>query len=359
MNEELFRWNSSFCYAVKGDSHFVLKLQLGRAAKMTVTLNPINLNIDIISGFLYTCIVLLLANTRIIMIGITDRPMTKSSMEAVDQILFLKKGIAFWKHLIPFSVAALLLLVFSLPADNLLLKLVQLLEKPSWLWVPAIWLTLVALGVYLASMQVEVRKAYLWLDGALRRSILTAVLFILICGVVAFLVLSSAGSRAVSGGLVWACLLLSILSLTGIGWSGPDKWAESLGLTSPDYTQARIYATDLENFVNKTRKKSAGTAEDVKEFLAIVNDLKDELEKNRSLEPEWAVEGVETAIADVQELIRQTESSFPLARKEDVESFVDACNFKMDSLYPEFVAALKKVSSYWTDWKYSKGGHND
>jgi hypothetical protein len=284
--------------------------------------------------------------------------MTTSGIEAVDQIIFVKKGIALWKHLIPFTVAALLLLVFSLPADNLLLKLVQILETPNWFWIPAAWLTLFALGVYLTSMHVEVRKAYLWLDGALRRSLLTAVLFILVCGLMAFGVLYSAGPRAFSGGLLWACLLLALLSLTGIGWSGPDKWAESIGITSPDYTQARIHARDLENLVNRIRRKSVGTADDVKDVLAIAKDLKDELEKNRSLEPEWAVDEVETVIADVQDLIRQTERYFPTDSKEAVESFVSACSFEMPSLYPEFVTALKQVSSYWTEWKYTQGGRD-
>src|SRR4030066_78054 len=58
-------------------------------------------------------------------------------MASFDRFIFLKNGYSFFKHLVPFAISALILLTLSIPADNLLLKLVKLLQKPSWVWLPA------------------------------------------------------------------------------------------------------------------------------------------------------------------------------------------------------------------------------
>jgi hypothetical protein len=275
----------------------------------------------------------------------------KSLISRFDQFIFLKNGFSFWKHLIPFSIAALLLLVLSLPVDNLLLKLVDILESPSWVWMPAGLLTVVAFGIYFVSIYVQVRQAYLRGQGILRRSITTTLLYVLICSTMAFAVLATSSTRKISWGIIWACFLLSVLSLTGIGWSGPDKWVELLGIVSPDYTKVRYYARDLEDLLTEVRNKEYGIEEDVKEFIAITKKLKDELKKNKNQEPEWARIDIETVIDRLQNLVQQTERYFPINNKVALEDFVSACNFQMDSLYPDFIEALKTVNNYLIEWR--------
>ena len=275
----------------------------------------------------------------------------KSLISVFDQFIFLKNGFSFWKHLIPFSIAALLLLLMSLPADNLLLKLVEILENPSWVWASAGLLTVVAFSVYFVSIYIQVRQAYLGIEGILRRSITTTLLYVLLCSTLAFAVLTTSPTKQISWGIIWACFLLSVLSLTGIGWSGPDKWVELLGIVSPDYTQFRYYVRDLEDLIKEICKKEYGFESDVKEFIAIVKKLKDELEKNKNKEPEWARIDIETAIDKIQNLIQQTERYFPINDKVAIEDFVSACNLQMDSLYPGFVEALTTVKNNLIEWR--------
>ena len=283
--------------------------------------------------------------------GTMRQQQNKSLISVFDQFIFLKNGFSFWKHLIPFSIAALLLLLMSLPADNLLLKLVEILENPSWVWASAGLLTVVAFSVYFVSIYIQVRQSYLGIEGILRRSITTTLLYVLLCSTLAFAVLTTSPTKQISWGIIWACFLLSVLSLTGIGWSGPDKWVELLGIVSPDYTQFRYYVRDLEDLIKEICKKEYGFESDVKEFIAIVKKLKDELEKNKNKEPEWARIDIETAIDKIQNLIQQTERYFPINDKVAIEDFVSACNLQMDSLYPGFVEALTTVKNNLIEWR--------
>jgi hypothetical protein len=47
----------------------------------------------------------------------------KSLIADLDSFVFVKNGYSVWIHLIPFAIAALLLLILSVPTDNLLLNL--------------------------------------------------------------------------------------------------------------------------------------------------------------------------------------------------------------------------------------------
>jgi hypothetical protein len=279
---------------------------------------------------------------------------SRSLVEAIDHFVYIKNGYSFWKHLVPFSVAATLLVIMSLPDDNLLLKLVELLNQPGWLWFPAALLTIVACGVYGVSIYIQVRQAYLWTDKNVHRSILTALLYLLLCSLMALAVLRSALCGPITWGAIWACILLAALSLTGIGWSGPESWVESIGIKAPDYTQTHIYGNSLKDIVGKVRQKSLGEQGDIEDFLNAAGNLRTEITKNKDLEPDWAKSDLELVSNDFRELIEQTKVYFPLDDKQKVERFATACNFKMESLYPEFVNGLKLVNGYWDTWKKPK-----
>jgi len=158
----------------------------------------------------------------------TGRISKPSKAAAFDELIFLKNGFSLWKNLVPFSIAALLLLVLSLPDDNLLLKLQAVPEHPSLVWIPAALVTCIALGVYVRVMYMEVRKAYLCAGGVVRRCLATALLFVILCALMAFGVLYSSGVRPP----ICRCLRQSFdttLSRT-LGWMrrslpAPDFWA--------------------------------------------------------------------------------------------------------------------------------------
>lgn len=120
----------------------------------------------------------------------------KSPIALLDEFIFIKNGYSFFKHLVPFAISALLLLTLSipsgnLPSDNLLLKLVNLLKVPSWIWLPAALLTTIVAVVYIVSINVQNRQAYLWSDGDIRRTIGTSLSYIILCTLMAFVVLRS------------------------------------------------------------------------------------------------------------------------------------------------------------------------
>lgn len=93
----------------------------------------------------------------------------KSLIAQLDSFVFVKNGYSVWIHLIPFAIAALLVLTLSVPTDNLLMNIVKELQQPSWIWLPAVLLTAVAAAVYIITINVQIRQAYLWSKYNLRR----------------------------------------------------------------------------------------------------------------------------------------------------------------------------------------------
>ncbi len=212
----------------------------------------------------------------------------KSFFERIDDLLFVKNYYSACKHLVPFAIASLLLLMFSISKENLLLKLVDLLQKPGLPWLPAGIVALVSTVVYVLTIYVQIRKAYLWKYCDLRRTIGTSLTYIFLCTLMAYAVLWSISSEE-KNNLVYlgASYLLAILSLTGIGWSGPNSWVESIGIQSPDYTDGRLAAKKITEILKKVRYKGSEKG-DVKIFFENVKNLRSNIEKNRELEPEWA-----------------------------------------------------------------------
>lgn len=276
---------------------------------------------------------------------------TKSPLARLDKFISIKNGYSFWTHLLPFSVAALLLLVMSVPEDNLLLRLVKVLERPSWVWIPTALLTFVASLVYIVSINVQVRRAYLWSDGDLRRTVTTSFTYIILCTLMAYGVLQSTPSQPTSWGVIWACLLLAVLSLTGIGWSGPNSWVESLGIKSPDYTEARLSARRLTDILQRVRDKPCGAKRDIEDFLKAVENLYSDIRKNLELEPEWAKCDLQRVMDEFRTLTEQTKELFPTDNRAAVESFAAACSCLQQFQYAEFIATIKTLSNHWHEWQ--------
>lgn len=269
----------------------------------------------------------------------------------LDDFIFIKKGYSFCKHLVPFSIAALLLLILSIPEDDLFLRLVDLLQKPNWIWLPAGLLTVVAIVVYVVNIRVQVHQAYLWTDGDCRRTITTFVTYMVLCTLMAYGVLKSASSQTTTLGDIWGCLLLAVLSLTGIGWSVPGSWVESMGIKSPNYTEGRFSADELEGVLEDVREKPYAEEKDIKRFLEASNNLYTSIKRNFALEPEWAKDKLSTASGALRTLIEQVEEKFATGTWLEVEDFAAACKCQKYSQYPEFITALRTLSDYWCGWQ--------
>lgn len=278
----------------------------------------------------------------------------EACISKLDRFLFVKGGYSCWRHLVPLAIAALLLLVLSIPDDNLLPKLVLRLNQPGWLWFPAGLLTVVAAGVYVATIYAEVRQAYLWPDGDSRRTIITSLVYILFCALMVYTVLRSVSVQSTIFGSIWACSLVSILSLTGIGWSGPSKWVETIGIKSPDYTKARSSVDNLTKILSCVRGKSRSAVGDAKDFLEAVNRLRSDIEANIGFEPGWASEELRELIQILRVLADLVEKEFLTGEKSALEDFAAACRFEKRSLYQEFVKALTTLSCYSSQWQYQE-----
>ncbi len=166
-------------------------------------------------------------------------------------------------------------------------------------------------------------------------------------------------SNSTLWGGIWACLLVAALSLTGVGWSLPNSWVKSIGIQVPDYTEARSTAKRLAQLVAKVAAQPYAERGDVEAFLKIAGSLRDEIEKNRSLEPEWAMPAVDCALDDLRDLMEQAATDFlpdkdaPNSRQA-VKEFSLACAFETNETHASFEAALRRLSAYWLDWSLVK-----
>ncbi len=276
----------------------------------------------------------------------------KSFIAHLDDFVFVKNGYSVWKHLVPFSIAALLLIILSIPTDDLLLKLADLLQEPRWLWLPAGLLTVISTAVYYYTINVQIRQAYLWKDGDRRRTIGTSLAYITLCTLMAYAVLPVSLGKTTFGD-IWASFLLAILSLTGIGWSGPNSWVESIGIKSPDYTEGRLAAKELTNILNRVRIKDISNKQDVEDFSKAIENLRSNIKTNLELEPEWAKDKLEKASDALFTLSKQVEKNFPTNNK-SVEYFAAACRCQMGEVYKEFIETFNILSEYWCEWQCKK-----
>ena len=273
----------------------------------------------------------------------------------LDSFIFVKSGYSAWAHLIPFAIASLLLITLSVTKENPLLNLAEVLQQPSWIWLPAAILTTGATVVYIVAVKVQIRQAYLWSDGNLRRTLFTSLVYIILCTLMAYMVLISAPSYETTFGGIWASLLIAVLSLTGVGWSLPSSWVESIGVKSPNYTDSHLSITKLADTLDKIRNKSNSNKRDVEDFLEDVENLHSDIKMNLQIEPKWAEKDLvknRRAIEKLCTLEEQIRAQFLTNNESDIMKFAPACRYNADC--PEFIKALKALSDYWPKWQYKE-----
>ncbi len=270
----------------------------------------------------------------------------------LDKFLFLKKGYSLLAHVLPFGVASLLLLVLSVPQDNLLLKLAVSLKHPG-IWLPAGFLSIVCATVYFISVYVQVRKAYLFECRTKLRTTGTCLLFIFLCTLMACAVLESASPQALTPVAFWACFLVAILSLTGIGWSTPTAWIDALGVKHPDYQEAQHLVRLLTDALNSVRAKPRAGKEDVTRILSYAGNLCTELEKNVDCEPDWARQRILQAGNALATFVAEVSRTFSNAEGQALEDFAQVMNCKKEFQYENVVNALTGLTNFWSEWRCS------
>lgn len=275
----------------------------------------------------------------------------KSLIAHLDSFVFVKNGYSVWIHLVPFVIAALLVLTLSIPTDNLLMNIVKELQQPSWIWLPAGLLTAVAAAVYIITVNVQIRQAYLWSKYNLRRTIGTSLTYIFLCTLMTYAVLKSVSPYEKTTLVdIWACLLVAVLSLIGIGWKRPSSWGESIGVKSPNYTNSHQSVKKLTEILQRVRTVKYSDKRDVKNFSDEAEKLHINIDLNLKLEPEWAKDDLQEAIDLLNTLHEQVREK--LNNVHAVMNFADACRYK-DGKDGCFVNTLKQLSNYWPEWQYT------
>lgn len=271
--------------------------------------------------------------------------------EHIDYVLFVKKGYLFQRHLIPFLVEALFLLFLSVPQDNLLLKLASALQQPTAIWLPALLLTSISIYIYYTTIKIQVRKSYLWPEGDKRRSVATSVMYFLISSTIVYIVLKSTSVKPFTFENIWACSLISLLSLTGIGWIGPTSWVENTGTKSPDYTEGRDAAKKITNILWDIRHKPVAEMEHLDQFVSAIDKLQKNIEYNINLEPEFETEKMLSISNNLIIIEKQVNECFS-GKSLGIIDFTSFCKEKDELFYPKLTKAFMDLGSYWPDWKY-------
>jgi hypothetical protein len=164
---------------------------------------------------------------------------------------------------------------------------------------------------------------------------------------------SSCGIRDAIGG-IWASLLIAVLSLTGIGWSTPGTWVESMGINCPDYSKAQFSANQIKNILNYIRKSNDAVDDShIKNFVEYAKDLKYNIGMNLEIEPKcWdASKKVKDAMQAVDDLIDSVNNDF---QGQEPEAFRVACKYEIIKRNSRTVKSLKRVEGFWPDWQSKK-----
>jgi hypothetical protein len=287
-------------------------------------------------------------------------PLRHRVLETADRFFFLKKGYAFLSHIVPFGVASLLLLTLSLPTDNLLVKLEKHLSARDSLAIPALLLTAVALGVYLFSVRTQVRRAYLDARNQWLRTLITSTVFLALATLMAWLVLDSEAPLVEGAGWearigrAWACVLVALLSLTGIGWTTPATWHERVGVEVPDYRKARgAIAAIATQHLEEIREVEIGTPSQRDALHKAFEDLGSELRQNRRLEPQWAIRRVDAIAGAVAEVASRVKDDFgpdPNGSESNVADLPAVLRGEKTDIYQAFHSAFTTVQAFFPEW---------
>jgi len=278
----------------------------------------------------------------------------KSVIRVMDTIFFIRNAYVLIKHIAPFSIASLTLLTLSVPADNVLVKLAVLLKEPGSIYIPAILLTLGASVIYIFTIRSLSARMYLWAKWDFLRTLFTSTISIAACTSMAYGVLQSAGSITNTYADMWACYLVAILSLTGVGWSGLGNWVEAMGIKYPNYELGRQEAKKITDLLKRIRRQQMGSKRDVSDFLKAAENLRNNIEINLDMEPEWARGELENAGNYLYELIENVRKSIPLTSERAVKDFADICSYKKGFEYEDVLKSLKRLNDFWHDWRYKQ-----
>ncbi len=275
----------------------------------------------------------------------------RSLLAGLDQVFFLKNGYPILKHVLPVAVEALILLLLTIPADNLLLLLANRLAVPGAVWVPAGLLTLITLAAYILMLATQIRKAYLFPRGDVVRTVFTALVFILLCMIISAGVLQQAAGRPLHWGDAWTCFLLAALSLTGIGWAGPAEWADQIGVRIPDYQKGREASRNIRELLKRLRDPAAqSTADDLADLLDGLESLRVSIQDNLLAEPEWAKTDLNQATSLLRELTGLAEQHFGES-DEQAAYLAIAVQGQMSTLFGDFQTALANCTRLFPAWK--------
>ena len=190
--------------------------------------------------------------------------------------LFLKNYYIFHKHVVPFLIAALLSFILSFSGDNVALSVLKHMSEPRN-YIPVAFLIIVSILFYYYIILSEIRHSYLSAEKDIQRSLLTAVLGIITCTAIVFIVLCTGGY--IKWGLqeIISCVIISILSLLGIGLPMP-----TIGIELPNYTYGRYAAREVGRILGHIDSGKDDFALD--DFCANVAHLKDNVFQNLNLE---------------------------------------------------------------------------
>ncbi len=272
----------------------------------------------------------------------------------LDQYVYIKNAYTIWTHLIPLAIAALILLVVSLPSGDVIISLVNVLQDPNPLWIPVLLLTGIASLVYWVSLRVQISRAYLWPDRDATRTAGTFLLCVFLGTLISFIVLWPQLEAPSVIGTLWACFLVAVLSLTGIGWTRAENWVEAVGIVPPDYLDGRTAAEVLTGILSRVRSSSS-SPEDIGEFADNLSSLIEAVRENIRLEPAWSQVRIRGALELLETLDGELESNFLSASDATALEFAPACRFQMQYRYGDFVDTLRALGGYWHDWRYEKG----
>lgn len=229
-------------------------------------------------------------------------------------------------------------------------------------------------------MRAQIRKAYLWSDYDWCRTIFTSLIYLAVCGAITYVVLrdsradkpevifccglfskvtatsllSAMGSKSLFGD-VWTCLLLALLSLTGLGWTQPGSWVDAIGITIPDYTKGRLAAKNIDQILSGLRNKPLAEKRDMEGFLEEMKLLKDAIDKNLVHEPKWTKGTLKEVSKVLEQIIQQVENMFLNGTNATLVNFASVCQgYKYTPPYRDFIDNLSTVSNYWPQWTPAK-----
>jgi hypothetical protein len=295
----------------------------------------------------------------------------------VDEYFFVKNKYSIVKHFVPFAIAAILLvLLLSFQKENdILFQLLNVSQKMPALsntvsntssrtgvtnffqLLPLLLLASVTTIVYYYSINFQIHQAYLWPKHDARRTFLTFLVYLCLCTALALIVLYSSRDSFSSFSInfisyVFVSYLVAALSLTGIGWGGPSSWVEAMGIKSPDYTDGRQAAERITKILfcirNTDRTECNNYEKELNDFKKSVTSLKECIEVNIKIEPEWGREELKKAIGMLFELENMNNGFVTDNEGTAGTKFGAACNC---GRYPEFCRSLNELSDYWPNWK--------